>query len=1031
MGNASLVEIDKERQLAFERQIVTADDFINKNYLTQLSSREVAPLADCSTGNIRLYKFTRLTFDESENVNDKLISVYSALQESRAAVFIIIDSCAQGVDFYIGVRGESLQKANVSGNVFRKSLLGNFPGTEFKGLIGPQIREVMEHITGISENGMQARHVEAVTTIPSPRDADKNSFVQGMEKLIDTMAGDTYTALILAAPVDKDTLEQMKRGYEELYSTLSAYAGQSLAYGENDSESVSQGMFENLSRSINNSVTNTTGRNVGSSSSDSRGGSYGHNFGTPGFGTNSGRSHSRTQGYSSGASWSRSVAEGETNTDTSGTSTTSTSTRGSSKTLTVNFENKSIKNLMEKVEQNLTRINDCESFGLWQCAAYFISPDVQNAVVAANAYRALMAGETSFAEATHINQWSTAEKQNTTQVLRYLYGCQHPQIIIPGDSYLEEQLVTPANLISGREMPILMGLPQRSVTGLTVLHKAGFGRNIFENASQREKKKIQIGRILHMGVLEPTPVRLTLDSFTSHCFITGSTGSGKSNTTYKLLEQFYHNDVKFLVIEPAKGEYRREFARVPGINIFCTNPAYFRMLKINPFYFPEGIHVLEHLDRLIGIFNACWEMSAAMPAVLKDAIEQAYMQTGWDLQNSMYIGEGPVQYPTFANVLQTLPVVISNSAYSAEVKGNYTGSLVTRVKSLTNGISGQIFGSAKGIADEVLFDQNTIIDLSRVGSAETKSLVMGIMILKLNEYRMAGAVQTNRGLHHVTVMEEAHNLLRRCDGQADPLQAKSVEMISNSIAEMRTYGEGFLIVDQSPGAVDVSAIKNTNTKIIMRLPDFDDCIAVGKAAALSDEQISEISRLGTGEAVITQNNWLESVLSKIDVYTETAFQGTDSITEPTALKQLKGQLLEIFFRQKKEKVYAVSEIVDCIRKAGLNRHKQAELLDYWTDFYTQAPFSALATEQMLVTVLACENIFDICPLPQLSEPETVEQRKAPWIWYRRFEKMLGNYVDLEDNSFGVPSKIINYLMTYRIDRMKDKNCLAVRNQLYK
>ena len=331
----------------------------------------------------------------------------------------------------------------------------------------------------------------------------------------------------------------------------------------------------------------------------------------------------------------------------------------------------------------------------------------------------------------------------------------------------------------------------------------------------------------------------------------------------------------------------------------------------------------------------------------------------------------------------------------------------------------------------MLFDQNTIIDLSRVGSAETKSLVMGIMILKLNEYRMAGAVQTNRGLHHVTVMEEAHNLLRRCDGQADPLQAKSVEMISNSIAEMRTYGEGFLIVDQSPGAVDVSAIKNTNTKIIMRLPDFDDCIAVGKAAALSDEQISEISRLGTGEAVITQNNWLESVLSKIDVYTETAFQGTDSITEPTVLKQLKGQLLEIFFRQKKEKRYAVSEIVDCIRKAGLNRHKQAELLDYWTDFYTQAPFSALATEQMLVTVLACENIFDICPLPQLSELETVEQRKAPWIWYRRFEKMLGNYADLEDNSFGVPSKIINYLMTYRIDRMKDKNCLAVRNQLYK
>lgn len=48
-----------------------------------------------------------------------------------------------------------------------------------------------------------------------------------------------------------------------------------------------------------------------------------------------------------------------------------------------------------------------------------------------------------------------------------------------------------------------------------------------------------------MGNTEDSIVRLDLNSFTSHCFITGSTGSGKSNTTYGLLEKFIQNDIPF------------------------------------------------------------------------------------------------------------------------------------------------------------------------------------------------------------------------------------------------------------------------------------------------------------------------------------------------------------------------------------------------------------------------------------------------------------------------------------------------------
>ena len=162
------------------------------------------------------------------------------------------------------------------------------------------------------------------------------------------------------------------------------------------------------------------------------------------------------------------------------------------------------------------------------------------------------------------------------------------------------------------------------------------------------------------------------------------------------------------------------------------------------------------------------------------------------------------------------------------------------------------------------------MDLSRVGSLETKSLIMGILVMRLSEHRAAYSNGMNLPLKHITVLEEAHNILKRTSTEQNPessnVAGKSVEMISNAIAEMRTYGEGFIIADQSPNAVDISAIRNTNTKIIMRLPDESDRKLAGKSAALNDEQIDEIAKLPRGVAVVYQNDWIEPVLCKIRKY---------------------------------------------------------------------------------------------------------------------------------------------------------------------
>ncbi len=311
------------------------------------------------------------------------------------------------------------------------------------------------------------------------------------------------------------------------------------------------------------------------------------------------------------------------------------------------------------------------------------------------------------------------------------------------------------------------------------------------------------------------------------------------------------------------------------------------------------MHILEHIDRLIEIFNVCWPMYAAMPAVLKDAVERAYIGAGWDLTTSMNLYNENL-FPTFWDVLTELRKVIMQSAFSQEVKDNYIGSLATRIGSLTNGIYREIFDDHE-LGDKTLFDKNVIVDLSRVGSVETKSMIMGILVMRLQEYRMISG-QMDADLNHVTVLEEAHNLLKRTSteqsSESSNLLGKSVEMLSNAIAEVRTYGEGFIIADQAPGLLDMSVIRNTNTKIIMRLPDAQDRELVGKSANLTEDQIKELAKLPTGVAAIYQNNWLEPVLGKIEKYEkpEKTYQYQPENVLKDNTKEFKTKTLELLLK---------------------------------------------------------------------------------------------------------------------------------------
>jgi hypothetical protein len=304
-------------------------------------------------------------------------------------------------------------------------------------------------------------------------------------------------------------------------------------------------------------------------------------------------------------------------------------------------------------------------------------------------------------------------------------------------------------------------------------------------------------------------------------------------------------------------------------------------------------------------------MYAAMPAILKDAIVRAYISVGWDLKKSENKYDSRL-FPTFADVLEQIRIVLNESDYSSDNKGDYIGALATRVKSLTNGINGMIF-TQNDLSDEDLFDNNVIVDLSRIGSNETKALIMGLLVMKLQEYRMSSGMQ-NAKLSHVTVLEEAHNLLKKTSmeqsSESSNLLGKSVEMIANAIAEMRTYGEGFIIADQSPGLLDMSVIRNTNTKIILRLPDYSDRELVGKSAGLNENQITELSKLQRGVAAISQSDWLEPVLCKVDEFHYKGKVYVNPMTNNLEEDNTKQSLLDIIMEKE---IYRLGDRTDIIK----------------------------------------------------------------------------------------------------------------------
>lgn len=951
-----------------EKAFQLADQIVLKEYIKYLSQLPVVALEAPRikepvreggrwVGRLRnirasdqasFFRIGKLVYDSEENNLQKLTNIYSAIASLRANVGMILHSDGRSIEMYLGVCGEpDRNRIRPNAEALYNYLTGNFQGSlepyETASLDNEELNSLMSKC--FSPDSMVVSSVSGVASMRADKPEENMNFNQGLEKLADAMRGKPFTALLIANSVPPEELADIRAEYELLYSTLVPFSKSSLTLSDTQSDAVTKTLSQSLADTVgtnssaalsvgtNKSQAHTEGVSVGQN--DTIGLYAGGEIGPVHAGGNYSHSFSRTKSFSDTTTFGKNESATKTVGSSKAHTVTKTTSDGTTETITVgkslqlSYENKTVTNLLERIDSQLARIKSSEAFGMFAAAAYFAAPNRTLAETAASAYKGIISGTNTALEAVAVNTWSLPERVN--QIKAYLRLLWHPMLQLEGQ---RKNMVTPASLISAQELAVQMGLPKKSISGVSIVETAAFGRNIFAldgtKPAQAGQQRIKLGNLYHMGQEDPNaPIALDTESLSMHTFITGSTGSGKSNTVFQLLHELQRKKKHFLVVEPAKGEYKNVFGGMPDVRVYGTNPQKAELLRINPFKFPSDIHILEHLDRLVEIFNAAWPMYAAMPAVLKDSIERAYIAAGWDLRKSVN-RYSPLLFPTFQDVLEQIQVVLNESAYSADNKGDYTGALTTRLKSLTNGLNGMIF-CCNDIPDKELFDENVVIDLSRVGSVETKSLIMGLLVMKLQEYRLSESNGVEKPLEHVTVLEEAHNLLKRTSteqsAEGSNLAGKAVEMLANAIAEMRAYGEGFIIADQAPGLMDMSVIRNTNTKIILRLPDQSDRELVGRAAGLNDKQIIELSKLAKGVAAVYQNDWIEAVLCKV-THCRTSSRPYDFTPSPDLQEdsRLTQSLLEPLLRNELDR--RIDEVDRGILLSSLPTQFKCRLSDY-------------------------------------------------------------------------------------------------------
>lgn len=813
------------------------DQVIERGSLEEVSGRKSFFVSSRELPAITWLQIVRLPVrpDNAENYDlyNRWQGVLSSLHEWGYRVYFLLQRSSGRTGLYIGVRsGMSNYTSKDAIEQVMEATSGSMPGIELRKLSGSEI------VTDITLHMAKYKAVGAVTGLPSFSGDNGPGVLQTLDPLAFGIRGlqndeRDYSLLVIADPInDAETTDIMNR-MRTLGSEIHTFVERAVTESKSESETKQKGLNQYAAGQIPRILGGLFGL-LGSAVGMAAGTALG----------NLNKSISNQAGLS----------------------------------INSTYLDKFAQYAEQLTEVHIERMKQGRNLGYWNVGTYVLGRDRKDITTVNGMLRSIYAGKESYVEPIrlHILQ----ENSGALEIVRDRFDIiplfdntapgmtEETEWHIFGKYY--QYLSTPMNT---KEFALATSLPRCDAPGLRFVKTAVRFAN---NPPVVTEGAINLGNVVNMGVEQNAEYSIDHNDLVRHTLVVGSTGSGKSCTCKRILTELLEKDVPALIIEPAKDDYVRWAIKMneslpeekrfriymPGYDSFEGTPLH--TLKLCPFQ-PAAVpgapvDMTSRCENLISLINASLPTDDILPVLIDETIYSIYDLAYPGVFSSGAMMPQQEHYPLLSALTVMSKQVMKKKNYEEKVRANLATCLETRFQYLTRGTRGKLLNVMRSTDYCQLFDHPTIINISGISAARDKALIMSILMLSLYEYRKSqyacdaayrAKAQENK-LMHLTLVEEAHNILMNPNPNATSNNPQKVvaDLFTNILSEIRSYGEGMMIVDQYPTRLIPDAIKNTNYKVIHRLVSPDDSEVMASSISLREEQKALIPCLTPGNAIV-------------------------------------------------------------------------------------------------------------------------------------------------------------------------------------
>lgn len=377
---------------------------------------------------------------------------------------------------------------------------------------------------------------------------------------------------------------------------------------------------------------------------------------------------------------------------------------------------------------------------------------------------------------------------------------------------------------------------------------AGLVVNESSKASRTYADNVVSGGDIAIGMLKSSShsdtIGISLKDLTKHMLIVGTPGSGKTTFSVSLLDRLWkEHQIPFLVIEPAKNEYRAMVQSIPDLQVFTPGKNFISPFVFNPFVPPKNVKLESYKSTLKTAFAAAVSMSTPLDKIFEEAVNNCYSDFRW-LDTYTIDDKGGIF--NISDFIKCFGETFDAIGYTGDARNIGRAGLV-RLQSLVN-----LFDNYCSIPIEDLLTKPTVIELAAIENSDQKALIISLLLLSISAYVNSNYAGEGN-LQNVILLEEAHVLLdadtNAGQGEANP-SAIAQGLVKRMLAEIRSYGVGIIIADQSPRKVTTDVVALTDIKLAFRLVEATDKQILSDSTNMNDTQVQRLTKLKPGEAFL-------------------------------------------------------------------------------------------------------------------------------------------------------------------------------------